>query len=179
MQRQFTKDWFSRHADKWRDVLADYVGQPKVRYLEIGSYEGRSVAWMCREILTGENSQAVCIDVWDDRDVETRFDANVAGLAVDKRVGESRSELIRCNYGPQFDIAYIDGSHEARDVLSDAVLAFHLLKNEGVLIFDDYQWDLPNRVQVFPKVAIDGFLAAYAPVVDVLVKGYQVILKKK
>ena len=31
---------------------------------------------------------------------------------------------------------YIDGSHAARDVISDAVLAWALLRPGGVLIFD-------------------------------------------
>ena len=37
-----------------------------------------------------------------------------------------------------FDLIYIDASHYAPDVLSDAVLAFKLLKPGGILIFDDY-----------------------------------------
>ena len=37
----------------------------------------------------------------------------------------------------KYDIIYIDGSHEARDVLEDAVLAYRLLKIGGLLIFDD------------------------------------------
>jgi len=134
---------------------------------------------MFREILNGDSSQAVCIDIWDNKEIEARFDFNVAELAVEKRKGGSRSELIRAIGEPLFDIVYIDGSHEARDVLSDAVLSFHLLKRGGTMIFDDYQWRLPNRVQVFPNVAIDGFLAAYGPVVEVLEKGYQVFVKKK
>ena len=35
---------------------------------------------------------------------------------------------------------YVDGSHHARDVLQDAVLAWGLLRPGGYMIFDDYGW---------------------------------------
>ena len=34
----------------------------------------------------------------------------------------------------QFDIIFIDASHEANDVILDAVLSWRLLKVEGILI---------------------------------------------
>jgi len=39
-----------------------------------------------------------------------------------------------------FDYISIDGSHEAADVLSDAVLSWPLLKTGGLICFDDYEW---------------------------------------
>ena len=35
---------------------------------------------------------------------------------------------------------YVDGSHEAPDVLFDAILAHKLVKNNGIIAFDDYLW---------------------------------------
>jgi predicted O-methyltransferase YrrM len=61
-----------------------------------------------------------------------------------------------------FDLIYIDGSHQAPDVLTDAVMSFQLLKVGGVMIFDDYLWtmDKPGFQDVLkmPKPAIDAFL---------------------
>ena len=58
-----------------------------------------------------------------------------------------------------------DGSHEAPDVLCDAVLAFRLLKNGGLLGFDDYlfmQGAIPERQLLeCPKPAIDAFVNLY------------------
>ena len=33
------------------------------------------------------------------------------------------------------------GSHSARDVLSDGIMCWELLRRGGVMVFDDYAWD--------------------------------------
>jgi hypothetical protein len=78
-----------------------------------------------------------------------------------------------------YDIIYIDGSHEADDVLEDAVLSHRLLKKGGVLIFDDYLWQLEGASNVRPKPAIDVFYAFFKDDYDVVHNGYQLLLKKK
>ena len=72
-----------------------------------------------------------------------------------------------------FDMIYIDGSHQAADVLFDAVVSFELLKEMGVLIFDDYLWhekDMPDGIDVLrsPKIAIDSFLNIYARKIKII-----------
>ena len=53
--------------------------------------------------------------------------------------GTSENKLIELiNKGVLADLIYIDGSHLAKDVLSDAILSWKLLKPSGVMIFDDY-----------------------------------------
>jgi len=54
-------------------------------------------------------------------------------------------------------LIYIDASHYAPDVLSDAVIAFKLLKPGGMLIFDDYLWSGDENIVYYPKIAIDAF----------------------
>ena len=60
-----------------------------------------------------------------------------------------------------FDLIYIDGSHQAPEVLCDAVLCFLLLRKSGIIVFDDYLWheQLPYGVDPIrsPKMAIDAF----------------------
>jgi hypothetical protein len=46
------------------------------------------------------------------------------------------------NAGESFDYIFIDGSHFADDVMLDAVMAWQLLRKDGVLVFDDYLWRL-------------------------------------
>ena len=71
-----------------------------------------------------------------------------------------------------FDLIYIDGSHTAPDVLTDAVLAFQLLRVGGVMIFDDYLWSMEAPLYVdplnMPKPAIDAFTMIFMRKVRVM-----------
>ena len=79
---------------------------------------------------------------------------------------------------PGFDVASVDGSHVARDVLTDAVLTWPLLKSGGLLIFDDYGWNHPDRLQQ-PRPAIDAFVDLFAPELELIHMEYRVIVRKK
>jgi predicted O-methyltransferase YrrM len=103
--------------------------------------------------------------------VERRFDRNVS-QAIDLALApvdfiKRKQDSIRALFGlvaegsELFDLIYVDGSHTAPDVLSDAVLAFQLLRVGGVMIFDDYLWTMETQRYVdplnLPKTAIDAF----------------------
>jgi hypothetical protein len=75
-------------------------------------------------------------------------------------------------------LIYVDGSHEAADVLADAVLAWPLLAPGGLLGFDDYKWQKFPEPERCPGVAIDGFLAAMRGRYRELHRGYQVWVQK-
>src|SRR5262249_60297528 len=73
-----------------------------------------------------------------------------------------------------FDIIYIDGSHEAPDCLEDAVLAWRLLRDGEILIFDDYLYNaLPYRSGDKPKVAIDTFVGLFGNHFDIIHSDWQ------
>jgi predicted O-methyltransferase YrrM len=78
-----------------------------------------------------------------------------------------------------FDVIFIDASHEAIDVLEDAILSWNILNENGIIIFDDYLWDLLDDYHFRPKIAIDSFINIYKTQLNVLYKGYQVIIEKK
>jgi hypothetical protein len=48
-----------------------------------------------------------------------------------------------------FDLVYVDGSHMAPDVMSDACMAFHLLETKGIMVFDDYLWKMEQNTRGF------------------------------
>lgn len=78
-----------------------------------------------------------------------------------------------------FDFISIDGSHEAADVLSDAVLSWPLLKAGGLICFDDYEWWIDPAPERSPKLAIDSFLSVMRSQCEIVRKGYQVWVRKR
>jgi predicted O-methyltransferase YrrM len=105
-------------------------------------------------------------------EVERRFDHNVAiakkrasyGAVVKKLKKKSVTALaeILSSNEPPFDLIYVDGSHQASDVLTDSIIAFQLLRVGGVMIFDDYLWCMEAEGKQdtlnMPKAAIDSFI---------------------
>ena len=69
--------------------------------------------------------------------------------------------------------------HLAQDVLVDAVLAFDLLKNGGLMVFDDYKWYTRWADDMRPQIAIDAFITAYRHQLKLVHRGYQVIVEKR
>jgi predicted O-methyltransferase YrrM len=195
MSYDFSQDWFTRNVDNFNLVKEKLLWRTRV--LEIGSFEGRSTVWLVENFLEDEG-EIVCIDTWggskehasmqiDMQAVESRFDRNIATLKtafplrrVIKHKGEAHKELaqllLRENIGT--DLVYVDGSHEAKDCLSDAVFAWNLLKKGGVMVFDDYTWDVVSGEIHRPRMAIDAFLAIYTDEIEVLFKNHQVGIRK-
>lgn len=184
---KFTTDWFSYYIPLWTELFKDACPLYIFNILEIGTYEGRSCLWFCENLLKHPLAKITCVDTFLGGDEHTdeektgiydRFLNNINGYK-DKIIikkGESNIELKKLEYD-SYDIIYIDGSHLSRDVLEDAILSFRLVKQNGIMIFDDYLWrditDLQN-----PKIGIDCFLQAYKGSYTILHVGYQLIIKK-
>lgn len=189
--KQYTQDWCSAHFPLWQQVLAPLAGKP-IRALEIGVFEGRSTVWFMENILTHPDARLKWVDTFeggsdhagmDLSGLERRFLDNVA-LFGDKVSGRARKSMDALKQysdspGSLFDFIYIDGSHEAPDVLADAVLAWPLLKPGGFMGFDDYQWQKFPEPERRPKLAIDSFLAVMRRECEVVHKGFQVWVQKR
>lgn len=179
---EFTQDWFSGFIPIWEELLAQ-IKPSKI--LEIGSFEGRSTSYLIETSGAVKDLEVHCVDTWeggvehaeiDMPAVEQRFSKNTSlaiesaahkvNLIVYKKPSHlALTELISSGHASSFDLIYVDGSHQAPDVLSDAVLSFHLLRTGGLLIFDDYLLTLapPGKEDPFnmPKPAIDSFVNIY------------------
>ena len=94
--------------------------------------------------------------------------------------GYSSYMLKQLGNEPLFDFAYIDASHTAYGTLEDAILVHPLIKNGGIIIFDDYKWKDPKRPSITdsPELGINCFANAYADFYGVLFVGYQIGLVK-
>jgi methyltransferase family protein len=183
----FTVNWFTHNIPVWEKVLAPFKGKPDVQYLEIGVYEGRSVVWMLENILTHPTARLTGIDVFDGPYKDKCFANIELSESSDKaKMLTGYSQLVLRELPLiSFDIIYIDGSHAKDDVLEDAVLCWRLLKENGVMIFDDYRWagcfvsgtcDSPSDC---PKVAVDPFVRCFDEHFEVIHNSYQLILRKK
>lgn len=203
----FSSDWTSYYFADWQRWLGHFAGQP-IRGLEVGSFEGRSALWFCEHILTHPEAGLICIDPWDYRQekavvpggathiaeqfdwraVRRRFDANLRPHR-DKLCimdVESNVALTLVPRNPPLEFAYLDGSHTAAAVLSDAVMVWPSLGRGSILIFDDYTWQHNKHVDGWPdellrpKLGIDRFLEVFACQYDSLeYSNDQVKLRKR
>jgi hypothetical protein len=78
-----------------------------------------------------------------------------------------------------FDVIYVNSSYYSKDILLDSLIAFKLLKNNGIMIFNNYLWEKTDDKVYTPKPSIDIILNIYKHEIDVLYLGYQVMIKKK
>jgi predicted O-methyltransferase YrrM len=181
--REYIDDWVSSNIANWLEWLGHLIGRAGVAGLEIGSYEGRSACWFLDHVLTDPSSRLTCIDPWYDQSRRQRFEASIADTGRAMQVGSWQDvsrKVLHFISDQSLDFAYIDGSHEARDVLADGLAVLPLLKPGGVMIFDDYEWDKPDLARVRPGIGVDCFLAVTVPagVVEVVGKGYQVAVRR-
>jgi predicted O-methyltransferase YrrM len=177
---EFSADYVSYVASVWVQHLAHLRGREDARMLEIGSFEGRSALWFLENALTHPSAALVCVDKFA-KDYSAVFDRNLksSGWArkVTKLCGKSQNILPTLPKA-SFDAIYIDGDHRAAAVWRDAQESWRLVKPNGIIIFDDYRWALHRPPAEPPKQAIDRFLTEYGPRLQVLHKGYQVMVRR-
>lgn len=188
---KFTSDWFTSNISVWDQIIGPLK---PLKILEIGSYEGRATTWLIENCGNSKGCEIHCIDPWAEYsdlpgynmlDVEKRFDQNIE-IAKEKNKNVqiykykktsviALAELIAHQKSNFFDLIYVDGSHQAPDVLSDAIMSSPLLKIGGVMIFDDYLWHMEavgdQDPLNMPKPAIDAFI-------NIFQRKYQIIANK-
>lgn len=202
---QFTQDWFSWAPEVWKQLIpilpegetfgvSDYGLR---NFLEIGSFEGRSTVWIAENMMR-KGDTITCIDTWEGGEehsngemggAEERFTHNMRVLQAKKACGLSvlkgTSTQHLAHYlvedpedHPTFHFIYIDGSHTAPDVLTDACMAWPLLVKGGLMVFDDYMWGNPRDALHRPKIAIDAFTNIFGETAEIIHVGYQLVVRK-
>ena len=187
--KNFSVDWCSHHFPLWAEILL-HLKKQRCNVLEIGSWEGRSAIFFLEFL---PRCRITCVDtfagsdehkpgtVWNQNvaGIENRFDANLASYTgrVEKIKTRSVDALGRLALaGRMFEVIYIDGSHAAADVLSDSTLAWPMLRADGILIWDDYEWGYADDDR--PQSAIDAFLRLKSGELTEIHRGYQVAVRK-
>ena len=180
---QFSNEWFTPNQPIWNMILPQI--SPK-KFLEIGSWEGRSACWIINKFAKIHDIEVHCIDSWegsnDDAHIdraevarqlkenEKRFYDNTA-LAVQSNPFKTDfhvhkglsvfelSKLLVSDYDDYFDFIYVDAAHTASAALDDIVLSWKLLKHGGIMCVDDYIFAVQQRPRWdVPKTAIDAFV---------------------
>jgi len=192
--KNFTQNWnqeFIKNTNQFLNEKFDFC-------LEIGSFEGLTSNYIVDNLLS-ENGKLICVDPLTDvylndklseideiknntdfiyfKDQYNRFYNNVSEHLESNKISLIRElsvdifpELIK-KYQNKFDFIYIDGDHRPEGVYIDAINSFELCKEQGFILFDDYLWGDTG-------IGIDKFLNEYSGKYDLLVKDYQVLIKK-
>jgi cephalosporin hydroxylase len=178
-----------------------------IKILEIGTYSGTSLIEIVKQI---PNSIGLGIDKWSNYDedginilqnmeqnnIEKSFHQNIKMSNMENRInsikGDSSDVLLELlqqqnqqnqqnQQQQKFDIIYVDGSHKCLDVVLDLFLSWKLLRVGGLMIIDDYLYNI-NKVKdlpmEYPYEAVNHFLKRYENKYKLLDKGYRVFIQK-
>lgn len=146
---QFTQNYLDGFLATWAGCPALRNFRPE-RWLEVGTFEGRSACWMIENKLA-EEGQIVCIDTFDlfpDQEGITTCNLLEAAYPKDVLTFPHRGTLpeIAPRLSGHFDGCYIDGPKEYESCLEASRLAWDLVRPGGVLIWDDIYWDESRHV---------------------------------
>ena len=186
----FTQDWFSHNIPNF-EVIKKLIPECK-DILEIGCFEGRATCWMLENLLTNDGN-ILCVDTFqgseehtdmDFSEVFTRWKSNVNWVRKESQtcsgyIGKSYDVLASLiTEKKEFDFIYVDGSHTSPDVMTDACMAWGMLKKGGIMLFDDYLWgDVPGMLHR-PKLGVDYFTTLFSEQNELCLLGYQYGLRK-
>ena len=177
----FTASWFNR-SEIQKNLKKLIDKEQELHFLEIGSYEGRSSCYFLDTFMNNEKSTLTCVDPFDSNDtttpvtneIETRFLDNI------KKSKNGNKCTLHKLYSDDFfkinkntyDVIYIDGSHIPENVIKDMTNSLKILKNNGIMWMDDY------KSSALLIKTMDDFVNEHKTEVDVILKGYQLALRK-
>ena len=174
-------DWFTTNIDVWKKFLSPLK---EIKYLEIGSFEGRSAVFV-GEL---ENVKEItCIDSFEGSDEhnDVNFDLvykncleNLNKLNTPFNLIKDTSHTFFQNNNKKFNVIYIDGSHFYDDVKKDFSNSMSCLKDGGILICDDFYWLVYKKLEQNPIGAILDCYEIYKKNLEILFINDQIIFKK-
>lgn len=152
-----------RISSNWFSAIPLPVGP--MRILEIGAYHGANVCSLTKTYGSNIHSSIHCVDPWHDYKEYNEYQNlqmtnynyfihNISQLSPEDLnkifIYRGFSENIVPTFqDSSFDLIYIDGNHDCRYVLHDAIISVKKIKHMGYIIFDDMQSD-----EVFKSVYI-------------------------
>jgi predicted O-methyltransferase YrrM len=183
-------DWFSKNIPVWQTIVKKI---DKIKYLEIGSFEGRSTVFIAEQnnlySITavdpweqGNTNDEISLLVKSNYSAEKIFENFKHNIKLIKKPNinyiKNTSDKFFINNENNYNLIYIDGSHEASQVKKDFVNAFNCLEKSGILICDDFIWFLYNDITKNPMKAILECYDKYKKNLRILFLGHQIIFQK-
>jgi FkbM family methyltransferase len=173
----YTQDWNGEFKKNTQGIGAVNFA------LEIGCFEGLTSNYICDHLLV-PGGRMIAVDPLTDEYLPGHEDNNLFIGQYERFLKNTQGqpiELVRSTSAEAFpylkqylfDFIYIDGDHRKEAVYNDAIESFQLLRRGGHMLFDDYGWRDETRE------GIDQFLHEQAKRIQVLIKDYQVLIKKR
>lgn len=135
----FSTDWTKSFAVNASRLFKPYSDLP-LSYLEIGVFEGRSACFALDQVLLHSESVYCGVDIA----LNPLAVKNLERHKAKARLIEGESAEVLPSLTERFDIVYIDGSHDTKDVLIDSVNAWRLSKR--FILWDDFKNDQARGV---------------------------------
>tara|TARA_B100000787_G_scaffold136323_1_gene105124 strand:+ start:471 stop:1247 length:777 start_codon:yes stop_codon:yes gene_type:complete len=179
-------DWFSSNFNIWKKFLKHLE---KIKYLEIGTFEGRSA------VFVGElknTKEITCVDNFKGNDepgfksdhINFNFDQvyenclkNLKKTNVFFNLIKDKSDNFFLDNNEKFNVIYIDGSHYYEDLKNDFINSKNCLEKKGILICDDFLSFAYKKKEDNPIVAILECYNKYKNNLEVLFIHRQIIFK--
>lgn len=172
---------------KWKEIIPEY--ETPIKIMEIGVYHGANICSYMKSYAKNVRTEIHCVDPWIDYDEypeysnqqQTNYSLFINNISKLDSIDLNKIYIHRALSGnvvstfedESFDIIYIDGNHETKYVLEDAMLSMKKLKKGGWIIFDDAHDPLVKK-------GIDVFLWVTSTEFTIIVsKNSQIFLKKK
>ena len=168
----------------WKNIINKIS---KIKYLEIGSFEGRSASFI-KELSNLES--LIAVDTFEGSDelknidykkVYENFKYNLnlegAGNANINFMKDNSDNFFNKNKS-YYNLIYIDGSHHYEQVKKDFINSFNFLENNGYIICDDFMWFYYDKIELNPMKAILDCYELYKDRLSIEFVNYQIIFKK-
>lgn len=151
------------------------------RFVEIGSWKGRSAAYMGVEIInSGKKIKLDCIDLWSDElfngnsienlntsdPIYSSYDGVLMNLflkniepvsSVINVVRKDSSEAAKLYQDKSLEFVFIDADHTYEGVKKDIIAWLPKVKSGGILAGHDYGWHEPIRQAVKDTIGEGDF----------------------
>jgi hypothetical protein len=177
---------------EWENHLSPMIGSP-IKILDIGISKGIIMEEFAKNFLKlNKKAEYYGIDTWKQSEdtkeinfdiIEQEANKKRSNLDVKNQITFIKEEYTKALSSLSvksivFDIIYINSNYLSGDILYQLILSFNLLKDNGVMIIDDYLLDKPilNRTPI--KIIVDTLLNTNKDHINILYIGYQVIIQK-